>query len=151
MNAVFQGFRQKGYSDNEAVRASVATMKKIGYSVVVNEESGGPRVGLIFDPYAVNPPEDVKKTADYKEWLGNKISDSVGYKVNLSDGKTRVAYLMTGDLMTPDSTVPFVVILPDLTRIEFTRDGKGVNYREYQKYLNAKRNKEEAERIGFAL
>ena len=151
MNAVFQGFRQKGYSDNEAVRASVATMKKMGYSVVVNEESGGPRVGLIFDPYAVNPPEDIKKTADYKEWLGNKISDSVGYKVNLSDGKTRVAYLMTGDLMTPDSTVPFVVILPDLTRIEFTRNGNGVNYREYQKYLNAKRNKEEAERINPAF
>jgi len=133
MNTVFQGFRAKGYGDDAAVRASVAMMQRMGYKVIKNEGTEGPRIGLVFDPYNVIPPQEVKDSRDFKEWLGTKVSQSLGRDVSLlpNSGNT-IIYPTTGDLTRPDSTVPFVILFRNGERAEFITNG--INRNEFEQW-----------------
>jgi len=156
MNAVFQGFKAKGYGDDVAIKAAVSTMKRMGYSVVTNEEQAGATVGLIFDPYAVNPPDDVKNTVGFKSWVEKKINEgqTVKKSINLGDGRSRggavIKYLTTADLTTPDSKVPFVLIYPNGERFEYTGQN-GISYRDYLEDMRAQELEAEANRINPAF
>ena len=131
MNTVFQGFRAKGYGDDAAVRASVAMMQRMGYKVIKNEGTDGPRIGLVFDPYNVIPPQELKDSIQFKEWLGTKVSQSLGREVSLlpNSGNT-IIYPTTGDMTTPDSSAPFIVLFKNGERAEFITNG--INRNEFE-------------------
>jgi hypothetical protein len=154
MNAVFQGFKAKGYDDNLAIKAAVATMKKIGYTIVTNESQAGSTVGMVFDPYGVIPPEEVKTSPEFKIYLEKKIKEGSGVNVTLGNTDQRrnaqVKFLMTSDLITPDSKVPFILVFPDGQRMEFTGNN-GINYRDYLQYSQEQARQADTERVEFSL
>lgn len=155
MNAMYQGFKARGYNVEQSMRMALGKMKMFGYNPIPGQPgSTEPRVQMVFDPFSVIPPQSSQNSPEF----GGYLSDLVGQAVRAGKVPAMVSPTTQGntvslrynntDLGKENAKISFVIMRPN-GEVIYMPEEFGVSDKDFREWKRRTRLKADADRPGI--
>jgi len=138
MNAIYTGFRARGYSPELAIRAATNKMKMFGYTLVVGtKDSRDERVQLIYDPLGNIPTPEQMNDENFKFYIDDvsKTNPNLqGMKITGAGKLNQVVFKYNApDDILQYGRVPYTIIRPNGEAF-YSGNAQGISRRGFEEW-----------------